>query len=181
MLRLLRSGDVYLDVGASMGIYSVAAASLVGKEGEVVAIEGDRSKAQRLHLNARLNHYEKIVRVHNVIAAAKSSSTSLEVSLDDYYVESGYRIPTIIKIDVDGFENQVVAGLTETLQRPEVRLLQIEFDSSDHGLVSSLQNLGFRLVAFETHKSRDENVFSGSQTIGNGWFVRHPLALTSQE
>jgi FkbM family methyltransferase len=51
----LREGDVFLDVGANVGFYSLIAAKLVGRSGSVLAIEADPVSYQKLCLNLELN------------------------------------------------------------------------------------------------------------------------------
>ena len=55
LLSLLAPGDVFLDVGASMGIYSIPAADVVGDDGLVVAVEADQEKFMRLEKNTGLD------------------------------------------------------------------------------------------------------------------------------
>jgi FkbM family methyltransferase len=58
--RELHRGDVFLDLGANIGFYSLIAASCVGKSGRVVAIEADPEMFQILKENAAMNHFENI-------------------------------------------------------------------------------------------------------------------------
>jgi FkbM family methyltransferase len=51
----LREGDVFLDVGANVGFYSLIASRLVGRSGGVLAIEADPVSYQKLCLNLELN------------------------------------------------------------------------------------------------------------------------------
>jgi len=53
-----------------------------------------------------------------------------------------------------------------------LRLIQSEFGDSIFELVRLIEEFGFKLVAFETHSSRDVELFSGLPVVGNGWFVR---------
>lgn len=50
---LVRRGDVCLDIGASLGVYSVTLAALVGRRGAVHAIEPRQTAARRLQRVAR--------------------------------------------------------------------------------------------------------------------------------
>lgn len=52
---LLRRGDVFVDCGANAGMYSAAAASIVGKSGAVFSIEANPALASRLHGAAERN------------------------------------------------------------------------------------------------------------------------------
>jgi FkbM family methyltransferase len=55
MRRKLRPGDTFVDVGAHIGFYTFAAASLVGPTGTVVAVEADPQNFARLRETGRRN------------------------------------------------------------------------------------------------------------------------------
>lgn len=65
----------------------------------------------------------------------------------DSLVADGLPAPRHIKIDVDGLENRVVAGMTETLSRPELKtvLIEINFDNPKNlAIVEVMESLGWR-------------------------------------
>jgi len=55
ILGLLRSGDVYVDVGSNVGYYAVLASAIVGATGRVIAIEPSPETAKVLEQNIQLN------------------------------------------------------------------------------------------------------------------------------
>ena len=57
----LRSGDVFIDVGAYAGSYTLPAASIVGPNGRVVSIEPNPESLRFLGKNLSLNHLENVV------------------------------------------------------------------------------------------------------------------------
>lgn len=171
MLYLIRPGDVLLDVGASIGIYSIPAASRVGDTGRVIAIEADHGKVRKLARNVELNQLQDRISVESVRAGAIFNAELGERTLDSVVAEARYPMPTIIKIDVDGPELSVLKGLRSTIKSStQLRLLQVEFANSDEELIEYLRELGFKLVDFETY--RDPGLFEGRSVVGNGWFVR---------
>lgn len=170
LLSLLAPGDVFLDVGASMGIYSIPAADVVGDDGLVVAVEADQEKFMRLAKNTGLNGMTQRIKALNICAGHQSTEPKVK-SLSDYFGPSKLRYPSVIKIDVDGPELQVLRGLEVTLRLSRPRLLQVEFDITNNELTSFLDDLGFRLIAFETHASRDSEILQRKSIVGNAWFV----------
>jgi FkbM family methyltransferase len=58
--RELKGGDVFIDVGANIGFYSLLASPLVGSDGQVVAIEADPEMFQILNENIELNDYKNV-------------------------------------------------------------------------------------------------------------------------
>lgn len=64
----LRPGDVFVDVGANFGFFSLLASRLVGPEGAVVAIEASPSTYERLLDHVRMNGADNVACV-NVAAS----------------------------------------------------------------------------------------------------------------
>lgn len=171
LLNLLGSGDVFLDVGASIGIYTIPAAIRVGATGRVVAVEANARKTTKLARNVEINHLQGRINVECVLAGEVCSAESGERTLDSVLASKKYPDPTIIKIDVDGPELQVLRGLQSTIQTSSrLRILQVEFSDSHGELIEYLSGLGFKLVDYETY--RDRKLFMGQSVTGNGWFVR---------
>jgi len=171
LLDLLGPGDVFLDVGASIGIYAIPAAIRVEQAGRVIAVEADVQKARKLARNVEINHLQDRINVECVVAGEGSNAESGERTLDSVFATNQYPNPTIIKIDVDGPELRVLRGLQSTLEsNSRLRLLQVEFSDSNVELIEYLRSLGFKLVDFETY--RDPILLKGQSVTGNGWFVR---------
>jgi len=65
----------------------------------------------------------------------------------DTLIADGLPVPNHIKIDVDGLEHRVIAGMLETLQQPELRtvLIEINFDNPTNlAIIDQLQDMGWR-------------------------------------
>lgn len=146
--RLLRPGDVFLDVGANIGFFSVLAGFIVGQTGRVAAFEPHPDALATLRAAIAVNGLGGIVEVveaavGNAAGAVRfflsddpvlstldparspardhfTFDRSIEVrqlTLDDWLAERQELAPRIraIKIDVEGAEADVVAGMRRTL------------------------------------------------------------------
>jgi FkbM family methyltransferase len=138
--RALQLGDVFVDVGANTGFFSLWAASLIGPNGHTVAIEASPLTFQILSDNLKANGSTN-VRAVNIAASdhagilkvfqgsktnrgtasvlgGDSSSIAREVEAApvDEILEAGeFRRVRLVKIDVEGAEWLVVCGLTRLL------------------------------------------------------------------
>ena len=136
MRHLLRPGDVFIDVGANVGLMSVVAARMVGPTGRVYAFEPVRSTARLLERNVALNRASNVEIVPMALGARRerrvitehlethrgaasfatggAGTASEEVpvdTLDAFVRERGLagRV-RLVKIDVEGWEEQVLQG-----------------------------------------------------------------------
>jgi FkbM family methyltransferase len=154
-LSFLRPGDVAYDVGASLGLYSVALGRRVGERGRVIAFEPVRGNFECLRANIGLNHLQNVSCFQMALGErdAKADiytdpeqpwcSTLIEraggasgrsgrvesvdiVEGDSSRFKQGLPIPRALKIDVEGFEYAVIRGLRRTLSDPACRFLGCE-------------------------------------------------------
>ena len=68
MLRVLRSGDIFVDVGAHIGYFTMLAAATVGNEGRVVAIEPIEENFSQLENHVSENNLTHVNIVQSVIS-----------------------------------------------------------------------------------------------------------------
>jgi FkbM family methyltransferase len=148
--RYLGPGAVFLDVGANEGVHSVYAACLVEAAGTVLAVEPqsrlqaviDRNFALNGLRNYRLwacalsdhddatldlNLYPGLNTGSSSIVARYRFCRSLErvrtKTASALIAESGVDKVDLVKVDVEGFEPEVVRGLLPALRERRVRVL----------------------------------------------------------
>ncbi|WP_282259183.1 FkbM family methyltransferase [Stenotrophomonas sp. PS02301] len=144
---VLAPGDFFVDVGANIGLHTVVAARRVGREGRVVAVEAMPRTVQHLRTSLRLSGVEDRVTVFPFAAGARDEvghafhiasvaghsslypldeETVEEVRVDirtlDGLVPAG--TVKLVKIDVEGAELDVIAGMTRLIeQNPHVGII----------------------------------------------------------
>lgn len=104
-------------------------------------------------------------------------------TLDEVLGEHPLRDPLLLKIDVQGFELEVLRGATETLTRTELILVEVNFLESyengalAHEVIALLGDHGFRILDFCTYSQRPlDNRLAQSDML----FVRLASPLTSR-
>jgi FkbM family methyltransferase len=152
LVSTIQEGDVVYDIGANVGFFALLAARLVSPAGRVYAFEPMDSNVPALARNFALND----VRHAEVVRSAVSDAAGpVRMSLGnnqatghladdgddlvtvgsttvDAFVAAGNRPPDLVKIDVEGAEDRVLAGMVETLgaYRPTV-LCELHYGRED--------------------------------------------------
>ncbi|MEY2515973.1 MAG: hypothetical protein QOJ89_3331, partial [bacterium] len=168
LVRCVRAGDHVWDVGANIGYLALVAARIVGPGGRVVAIEPDASCASAIRTNAALNDLDANIVVVEAAAAQRSGSAELVVvrdrlwtrlaSVGDHH-EREARVavrtvalddvesppPAIVKIDVEGAELDVLAGMTRLL-RDERPLVICEMHGRNAEFCAAMDAAGYSVT-----------------------------------
>lgn len=162
LVRALRPGDTFVDVGANLGWFTCLAASAVGPTGSVIAFEPGPQNVRELSGNVRHNGFSNVQIVDKAVSdvsgpvdffinsgnsggnalwdpqhyPGNGPAASVErigaVTLDDYLGAVPDRI-RVLKVDTEGAEEKVLRGARSLL-----RLGQIDF------VVAELHELGLR-------------------------------------
>lgn len=149
VLHVTRPGDLFVDVGANVGSYTVLACAAAGADG--ACFEPVPGTYERLRENIRLNDLEHRVRCANVgvgkergvvafssdmdagnrvLADGEARAGRIDVQVDTLDALLEGRQPSLMKIDVEGYETAVIAGADETLASPSLRAVIMEINGS---------------------------------------------------
>lgn len=149
LLHFLRSSDLFVDVGANVGAYSVLAGASIGAR--CVSVEPISSTYEKLIDNIQINRLGDRCKTLNIAVgkeageliftadqdtrnrvALEGDKTAVTVrvpirSLDDIL---GGEVPALIKIDVEGWEINVVQGAEATLASESLHAVIVELNGS---------------------------------------------------
>lgn len=173
----LGKGSVFIDVGANEGYFTVLAARLVGDEGRVVAVEPQARMQNVILRNLELNQVRNVVLLRlalagrsgdlrlfttpgvntgatGVLPATRYSLRAEHVTgqrLADVWPALGIETCDLMKVDVEGFESDVIDGARPLLERGVIRALIVEFHqrplsamgSSREQVETKLEQLGY--------------------------------------
>jgi len=184
---LVSPGDVVVEVGANIGAHTVLLARLTGADGAVLAFEPQPVLFQTLCANLTLNS------IVNVIAEKMglgNRSQTLHIPLLDYgashnfgglsldLVDNGVAVPikrldsfnlrqcTLIKIDVEGMESQVIEGGANTIDKLRP-ILYVENDRREKSseLIQLLLAMNYSLRWHFTPLFNENNFAGNSENV----------------
>jgi FkbM family methyltransferase len=161
-VRSLRPGSVFVDVGAHLGFFSVLAGLRARR---VFAVEPQEFLIGRIHRNVAANHLDNVALIHAAAGAAPgfarlpktgdaatrpgmSDNLVPVIRLDDYFSDE-FR-PTHLKIDVEGFELDVLRGAARILESRPLLLIELHEEIAAFGhepadLWDLLAGAGYRI------------------------------------
>jgi len=179
--RLFRPqpGNIVVDAGAHIGVYTLKVAKQVGNKGRVISIEPEDENYKLLVKNIKINKYQNIAPVKialsdfegkaNLFLKARSRSHSLNkktwitpivdltktsvTTLDKLLSELDVKKVDILKINVEGAELKVLKGSREFLNNKRISKIvatpHLPYKQEAHKINRYLKGFGYKTKIFD--------------------------------
>lgn len=191
LIAMIQKGDIVIDAGANIGVFTVIASTLVGPEGQVIPIEPDPENVKTLKKNVELNELKnveiiekalykepgrKIKFVQNgimsrIVTDKNANPDYIEVetvTLDDIVNQRAIR-KSILKMDIEGAEKFALLSAESTMKT--VNYLEAEIHSGeDFDVLMRFSNL------FSFEREPMESIYNVIL-----FSLRHPLKILKLE
>jgi FkbM family methyltransferase len=193
VLHATRPDDLFVDVGANVGSYTILAAGVV--KARVISVEPIPSTFEHLQANIRLNKLNTVeahccglssspgelrfittLDTMNRVALHSESLPTTVVPVTTLDLLLAGQIPKIIKIDVEGHELAVLNGGFNTLSAEALEAVILEtngssarFGVTDDALFQKMRSFGFESCEYDPF---DRRLRPGRSVSGNTVFVR---------
>jgi FkbM family methyltransferase len=174
MLRHLGHGGVFYDIGANVGFFALLAGHMGGYGvGHVYAFEPTPDNAEEVRRNVVLNGLPNVEVIEKAVGAEAGTGqlqivddqswsklvetgehpftekvVDIEVVAIDDLVAEGMKPPTVVKIDVEGFELPVLEGMRKTLAEHKPVII-CELHGTHVEFVEFMEEVGYRVVNLE--------------------------------
>lgn len=137
LIDVLKVGDVFLDLGANIGYYSLLAASIVQESGKVISFEPNEQNLQLLYSSIVENQFKNI-EVYPLAASDSSQILKLTSFGSNGYLETApsgksnfqlvravvidellqhERRIDVVKMDIEGYETLALRGMDKLIRK----------------------------------------------------------------
>ena len=159
--RIIRQGDIVIEVGGHIGYFSLFFSKLVGVKGKVFVFEpgdnnieytkrniaqknnielykkaiGDKNGKEKFYMDGITGQNNSLVKefkglevnmAYAMDKAAKVTETMVEtITMDTFCLEKNVK-PNFIKIDVEGFEYNVLCGMEKTIHSHPIIMIEVQ-------------------------------------------------------
>jgi len=195
IMHFLRPDDLFVDVGANIGAFTVLAGAVAGAKTLsfepgplaysflVKNILLNNLSARATPLNMALGRTEGTVSftkglgTENFVVQGKSDLEQVTVRQSTLDLQTAGMEPVAMKIDVEGFEKEVMAGAEKFLQKPSLQAMIMErvgnagrFGEDESVLHDTIRSLSFIPCAYDPLTRKLRRVPDAAQ--GNIIYVR---------
>jgi len=198
LLHYLNEDDLFIDVGANVGSYTLL--SGVVKKCNVISFEPIPNTFEKLKLNVNLNSSTKKIKLFNIGISDKKGQLYFSNNLNttnkvvNIYNSNNIKIkvntldsfelnPTVIKIDVEGYEKFVLKGAKKTLKSKNLKIIIIELNESgqnygnnDNEIYNLICSFGFISYHYDPFKRTFKLIKTKSKKSINTIFIRGDLS-----
>ncbi len=191
--KTLMSGDIFIDIGANVGYYTLLASPLVGKKGGVIAFEPEKENFKTLEKNILINGFKNIQALNmaagmiteernlylnplnegghslnvmnnyrdnqKVMSKEESkkafpnfkSTQKVQTTSVDSYIAKYPHIENIslVKIDVEGFEGEVIKGMKELIENKKVKAIICEISDTNSPVIDVFRKNLYSVYIFQ--------------------------------
>ena len=206
ILHVLRTDDLFIDIGSNIGCYTILASAVKGARG--YCFEPVPSTFARLNENLRLNNITDRVKAFNlgiaekddmlafttdknttnlVVSNGKSNSNNIVLvkvdTLDRILIDES---PTLLKIDVEGYETKVLEGAINILKKQSLNSVIIRlkghgarYGYDERDIFKTMKTFGFSSYLYNPFQRELQLSDNVNPLTGNAIFIRNlPLIKT---
>lgn len=199
LLHTLRNDDLFIDIGANHGSFSILASAVIGAQ--TIAFEPIPTTFDRLVDNVMLNQISEQVSCNNkalgaaegkvsftlgeisslshIVLPSEDSNGAVEVDITTLDNELSGCNPTMLKIDVEGYEMPVLEGARKTLEKESLIAVIIELNEfgekygyADRAIIDKLISSGFDPYAYDPFRRDLKKLIGKNPDSRNTIFIR---------
>ncbi len=199
LLHVLDPQDLFIDIGANIGSYTVLACGVRGARGycfepvpstycrllDNIAINNLSPRVVPMNIglsnaDGNLNFTNNEKTENHVVSESEASAQSVRVPVLKLDTVLASESPSMMKIDVEGFETAILDGAEKTLGNPSLHSILIELNGSgkrygfnENDILSKLMSFGFSPYEYEPFSRTLHPLPGQNPNQGNTLFLRN--------
>jgi len=193
LYKSIKKGMTFIDVGANSGYYTLLAASRLKGTGKIISLEPQGAVYQRLKNNVESNRLENVKLLRK---AAYSKSTKVTVGLpkwgdaetsidypdpvsfeevDAVTIDSVCKTPDVMKIDVEGYELEVLQGASMALRHVKCMIFEqsirriVERNIAPNSVIDYVKDRGFDI--YDSESGKEINDYRDASALGSNFYA----------
>ena len=83
LIKNLKEGEVFLDIGANVGFYTLVGSQLVGQSGQIIAFEPEKKNFSNLVENVKINNLKNVICINKAVSKINKKSKFFINPLND--------------------------------------------------------------------------------------------------
>lgn len=205
LMHFLRSDDIFVDIGANSGIYTVLASKVMGSRS--ICIEPIHIAVERIKEHVKINQIQNLVEIHNIglgdkdhevmftsnydctnhvivntsennqnLISQKIKTLNSILNLNDEYV---------LKIDTEGYEYNILKGANKILNQGKIIAIIIEINGSgakygfnDNDIHIELKKYGYYPIKYDPLTKKISKIID--QNDNNYIFIKDSIKVTER-
>ncbi len=216
--QLVNFGDTVFDIGANIGLHATYISRLVGSKGFVHAFEPVPDTFKELESTILLNKRHNIKAINSAMSdhegyqtmniferqyhewntfgnpdfngvKPKSKKRVIVQTVDSYCSKNNICHINFVKIDVEGFEKQVLNGSINMLKNKQIDYISFEISkiplqgarSESHGVFDILDSVGYSVYKFDELKNRFTGPITASDDFHTNLYASWKLIHTTNK
>ncbi|MDO8486308.1 MAG: FkbM family methyltransferase [Candidatus Staskawiczbacteria bacterium] len=191
IIKNLKEGDTFLDIGAGIGYYTVLTSKIVGDKGKVIAFDPDPQYFQFIQKNLKENGCNNVILFQKAVLnrtgktkfylydkIGRNRVEEVNHLLSDFKVRDSIEVETVriddllnekidfIKIDIEGSQYLALEGMKNLISRnPQVKIITEFPDYKKLEFLNLLNEMGFRIYEINTSSKQLEPIASADKFI----------------
>ncbi|WP_169578127.1 FkbM family methyltransferase [Salinimicrobium xinjiangense] len=204
LLHFMKEDDLFLDIGANLGHYSMLLSGLT--KCRSIAVEPVPETFRQLRRNIKLNRLEQLIQPLNlgishsennlffstdrntmdrIVSDSYANAVQVKVTTIDHLLRN--EIPEAIKLDVEGYEYFALKGANKILRSEKLKVLIMELNRSgkrygidDEDIFKEIVELGFTPYAYNYNSRKLIVLDSYNKEKFNTLFIRDEEAVRNR-
>lgn len=165
LTSILREGDIFIDIGANIGLFSLMASKAVGSKGLVISFEPTPNTFSRLSENVKLNDFKNI-NVRNIGLSDTTDELTFYISKNGYDAWNSFapsqdnKLEIAIKVPVSTLDFELI-----DIEKSKIKLVKIDVEGWEKFVLNGGKDFLVNFNPIVMIEFTEENTFNAGYPV----------------